>query len=61
MRIGILVRNGSVESQHFGSELKAAFGRRQRSRAWRTKRWSGLVNAAALAERSGDGNCSPSI
>jgi YfiR/HmsC-like len=27
MRIGILVRNGSVESQHFGSELKAAFGR----------------------------------
>lgn len=27
MRIGIVVRNGSVESQHFGSELKAAFGR----------------------------------
>jgi len=27
MRIGILVRNGSVESQHFGAELKATFGR----------------------------------
>jgi hypothetical protein len=27
MRIGILVRNGSVESQHFGSELKATFAR----------------------------------
>jgi hypothetical protein len=27
MRIGILVRNGSVESQHFASELKATFGR----------------------------------
>ena len=27
MRIGILVRSGSVESQHFASELKATFGR----------------------------------
>jgi hypothetical protein len=27
MRIGILVRSGSVESQHFGSEIKAIFGR----------------------------------
>jgi len=27
MRIGILVRNGSVESQHFATELKATFGR----------------------------------
>ena len=27
MRIGILVRTGSVESQHFASELKATFGR----------------------------------
>ena len=27
MRIGIVVRNGSVESQHFGTELKAVFGR----------------------------------
>jgi len=27
LRIGILVRNGSVESQHFGSEIKAIFGR----------------------------------
>lgn len=27
MRIGILVRNGSVESQHFGTELKASFAR----------------------------------
>jgi hypothetical protein len=27
MRIGILVRNGSVESQHFGTEIKAIFGR----------------------------------
>jgi hypothetical protein len=27
MRIGILVRSGSVESQHFGTELKATFGR----------------------------------
>jgi hypothetical protein len=27
MRIGILVKSGNVESQHFGSELKATFGR----------------------------------
>jgi hypothetical protein len=27
MRIGIVVRNGSVESQHFGTELKATFAR----------------------------------
>src|SRR5262245_13242377 len=27
LRIGILTRNGSVESQHFASELKASFGR----------------------------------
>jgi hypothetical protein len=27
MRIGILVRSGSVESQHFATELKATFGR----------------------------------
>ena len=27
MRIGILVRSGSVESQHFATELKAIFGR----------------------------------
>jgi hypothetical protein len=27
MRIGILVKNASVESQHFGTELKAAFER----------------------------------
>src|SRR5947208_2668847 len=27
MRIGILVRSGSVESQHFGTEIKAIFGR----------------------------------
>jgi hypothetical protein len=27
MRIGILVRNGSVESVHFGTELKATFAR----------------------------------
>jgi hypothetical protein len=27
MRIGILVRNSSVESQHFAAELKASFGR----------------------------------
>jgi hypothetical protein len=27
LRIGILVRNGSIESQHFGTEIKAIFGR----------------------------------
>jgi hypothetical protein len=53
MRIGILVRSGSVESQHFGGELKAAFGRMATIAGLPHEEvvitWS---NAAALAEEA---------